>query len=105
MAPTTVDEWRDELQRLRWTPGHDRVAVTFWRTWLDKNRDGPHYRHRECNRAVRQMTPRARAEYNEGRSLGRDAQVLRMGKRTWYVVTPHIGEPEDSLTALVNRRR
>jgi hypothetical protein len=46
------------------------------------------------------MSPRERCEHNEGRSLGRNAQLLRTGRNSWYVVTPHAGLPDDPIAEL-----
>ena len=88
-----VLEWRDELQRLRRPPGPS-LAELSWRSWLYDNRQ-PHIRYRECARAVRQMLPVERAAYNEGRSLGRDAKALRIGRREWLVLSPNVDKPAD----------
>lgn len=89
---TTLEEWKAEYRRLAVRPGPS-VAVVWWRTYLDQNRDGPYrYRSRPCNRAVRQMKPWERAEFHENRTFAQNTQVLRTGRNSWYVIEP---EPRD----------
>jgi len=89
----TVDDWLAELVGMRRQQRHfqDRLEGTvgirnlYWRAWLDRYQRGERTsRPRECARAVRQMTPRARLEMHEG-PLPPDTKLLRMGRNSWYV--------------------
>jgi len=97
---TTVEEWRAELERLRFLPGHSGVWSNYWRAWLDRNRTGPARRPLETSRTVRLLKPAERVAMNEGRPLEPGSQVLRAGANRWYVIQP---EPRTNRQPRVTR--
>jgi hypothetical protein len=68
-AVVNTAEWRQELQRLRYIPGHDAVHVVYWRGWLDKNRTTPMGRMSMPPMVVRRMSVKERWEMNENRQM------------------------------------
>jgi hypothetical protein len=86
-------EWRDELRRLQYLPGQRGVMWAYYKSFLDKERGligqrASVTRSRPANRVVRFMSVRERIEMHEGRALDDKAQILRCGRRSYYVIEP-----------------
>jgi hypothetical protein len=65
----------------------------FYKTFLDRERGligqrASVTRLRPANRVVRSMGVKERIEMHEGRVLDDRAQILRCGRRSYYVIEP-----------------
>jgi hypothetical protein len=87
-----TEEWRAEARRLSYLPGQRGVRWLEFRAFLDREKGLAQRvsanRLRPANRVVRFMSPRERAEMHGGRLLDDKAQVLRCGRRSFYVIEP-----------------
>jgi hypothetical protein len=84
-------EWWGELRRLRAAaPGlHDTVAMTYWRAFLHQARSGLTVLGRPPS--MKYLTPRERCEANQGHKLAAGTQIMRCGRRSYYVIEPDPG--------------
>jgi hypothetical protein len=83
-----VAQWQQELERLRWA-GRDSVEMTFWRGYVNRaktERTGPRMRP-----SIKYLSPRERIEAVTGHELAKETQILRCGRRSYYVIEPDRG--------------
>jgi hypothetical protein len=88
-----VEQWRAEARRLSYLPGARGVRWQEFRAFLDTERGLIVQRAsvsslRPPNMVVRRMGVRERMEMHEGRLLDDKAQILRCGRRRYYVIEP-----------------